>query len=86
MALFEIDGEQFQQLTNSISQLSDNIGKWQGEQTAVIRAGLTALVAAITGADVQEVQQRINEFTQRLNASSDRVENAIKQHSEEGEK
>lgn len=83
MALFEIDREQFEQLTTSIAQLSDNIGKWQAQQTAVIQSGLSSLVAAITGVDVAEVQQRINQLAETVKTEADALEQAATK--EEGE-
>lgn len=85
MALFEIDPDQFDELKTEIRQLSDNLGKWQAQQTAAMQSGFAALTAAITGADVAEIQQRIDEYTQRINQSSDKVEDAIKHATGEGE-
>jgi hypothetical protein len=74
MALFEIDPDQFQQLNASIGELSNNIAKWQAQQTATIESGFTNLIAALTGADVAEVQQRINTLTQAIKPEADALE------------
>lgn len=76
MAEFLIDEQQFEQLQQSIQDLSDNIGKWQGKQTEVIQAGLASLVSALTGADVDEVQARINSLTTTLKPEADALEQA----------
>lgn len=76
MALFEIDREQFEQLNNSIAQLSDNIGKWQAQQTAVIQSGFASLIAALTGADINEVQQRVNALAEAVKTEADALEHA----------
>lgn len=86
MALFELDDAQFQELkdelnalTQSVNDLSANIGKWQGAQTSAMQAGLAGLIAAITGADVNEIQQRINELTTTLKPEADALEQSTKQ-------
>jgi phage shock protein A len=86
MALFQIDNEQFAELkselaalTQSINDLSANVGKWQAQQTIAIQSGLAGLIAAVTGADIEEIQQRIDAVTSDLKQSSTNVEDAIKQ-------
>lgn len=76
MAEFLIDEQQFAQLQKSMSDLSDNLAKWQGKQVEVIQAGFTGLIAALTGADVEEVQQRINALTTTLKPEADAFEQA----------
>jgi hypothetical protein len=76
MALFEIDPDQFEQLNSSISGLSTNLAKWQAQQTATIESGFTNLIAALTGADVAEVQERINTLTQAIKPEADALETA----------
>ena len=77
MAEFLIDEQQFQQLLQGVKDLSDNIGKWQGEQTKIVQAGFTGLIAALTGADVDEIQAKINQLSGDLKSSTDEVESAI---------
>lgn len=91
MALFEIDADQFQEfksevagLRQAIVDLSENVGKWQGQQTTVIQSGFANLIAAITGADVEAIQQQINALSADLKQSSTTVEDAIKQETEKG--
>jgi hypothetical protein len=86
MALFQIDNEQFAELkselaalTQAVNDLSINVGKWQAQQTIAIQSGLTGLIAAVTGADIEEIQQRIDAVTSDLKQSSTNVEDAIKQ-------
>jgi ABC-type transporter Mla subunit MlaD len=86
MALFEIDPDQFAQLdtrfselTHAITSLSENVGKWQAQQTVAIQSGLAGLIAAVTGADIEEIQKRINQFADQVNQSSDKVEDATNQ-------
>ncbi len=74
MALFEIDPDQFEQLNSSISGLSTNLAKWQAQQTATIESGFTNLIAALTGADVAEVQRRIDAHTQAVKTEADALE------------
>ena len=88
MAEFLIDEEQFQQLQQSLKDLSDNIAKWQGKQTEIVQAGFTGLIAALTGADVEEVQQRINALTSTLKPEADALEQTAQsnQPTNEGDK
>lgn len=74
MALFQLDSAQFQQLTESVDALSDNIAKWQAQQTAAINSGFASLIAALTGADVAEIQQRINSLTEATKTEADALE------------
>ena len=94
MALFTIDPKQFQELktelsalTQAVNDLSTNVGKWQGSQTAAIQAGLAGLIGAITGADVEAVQQQINEHATRINAAREKLQSSVErnQPKEEGE-
>lgn len=77
MAEFLIDEQQFTQIMQSIEGLSNNIGKWQAKQTEVIQTGLTGLIAAVTGADIDEIQAKVNQLTSDLKSSTDEVESAI---------
>lgn len=85
MALFELKDSQLQELkseltalTQAVNDLSENIGKWQGAQTSAIQAGLAGLIAAVTGADVNEIQQRIDAATGQLKTSTDDLDAAVK--------
>lgn len=82
MAEFLIDEEQFEKLLQSVKDLSDNLAKWQGKQTEVVQAGFTGLIAALTGADVEEVQQRINALTSTLKPEADAFEDAATKEGE----
>lgn len=90
MALFELKDSQLQELKSeiaavakSVNDLSENVGKWQGAQTVAVQAGLAGLIAAITGADVAEVQQRINTLAAAVKTEADALEQSTK--STEGE-
>lgn len=85
MALFQLDSEQFDRLNASIEQLSDNIAKWQAEQTVAIQSGFSALIAALTGADVEEVQQRINQHTSQISAVKETLQSSIDRNQPKGE-
>lgn len=86
MALFQLDTEQFEhldarltELTQAVNDLSANLGKWQGTQTAAIQTGFASLIAALTGADVAEVQQRINTLAETIKTEADALEQSTKQ-------
>lgn len=74
MALFQLDSAQFEQLTTAINNLSNNVAKWQGEQTTAIKTGFASLIAALTGADVAEIQQRINTLAEVAKTEADALE------------
>lgn len=84
MALFDLNNTQFQELkseisalTQAVNDLSTNIGKQQAIQTIAIQSGLTALIAAITGADVNEIQQRINNLAGTVKTTKESLQTAI---------
>lgn len=84
MARFDLDNQQFQELkaeigslTQAVNDLSNNIGKWQGAQTAVIQSGLAGLISAITGADVEAIQQQINQHATRIGAVRETLQSSV---------
>lgn len=62
----------------AVAELSTNLGKWQAQQLQAIQAGFTGLIAAITGADVAEVQQRINALQTAIKTEADALEQSTK--------
>ncbi len=81
MALFQIDEHQFnlletrlEQLNTGITEMSANLAKWQASQTTAIQTGFASLIAALTGADVAEIQQRINALTNEVKTEADALE------------
>lgn len=85
MALFEIDPNQFNELHTAIRDLSDNIGKWQAQQTTAIQSGFASLIATLTGADVAEVQKQIDQHALSINAVKERLQSSIDRNQTEGE-
>lgn len=84
MALFQLQDAQFQELkaeihalTQAVNDLSTNVGKWQGTQTDAIQAGLASLVSAITGADVEAIQQQIDQHASRISAVRESLQSSI---------
>lgn len=77
--IFKFDEQQLQSLVAAISSLSDNLAKWQGEQTEATREGFAGLVSALGGTSDEQLQQLINQLATNLNLSTDEVEAAIKQ-------
>lgn len=84
MALFQLDDKQFQELkgeiralTQAVNDLSANVGKWQGSQTTAVQAGLAGLIGAITGADIEEIQQRINNLAGTVKTTKESLQTAI---------
>ena len=82
MALFQIDAQQFEGLKTEITSLSNNLAKWQAAQTAVIQTGFASLIAALTGADINEVQQRINALAETVKTEADALEQAATKEGE----
>lgn len=77
MALFQLDSAQFEQLTAAIDDLSENLAKWQAQQTDTIQSGFASLISALTGADVAEVQQRINATTEQVKSVRDKLQTSV---------
>lgn len=84
MALFDLNDKQFQELkteirslTQAVNALSVNVGKWQGTQTTALQAGLAGLIGAITGADVAEIQERINAASNRLDTGTNQLKQSV---------
>lgn len=77
--IFKFDDGQLDKLLTAINGLSDNLGKWQGEQTGEIKAGFSSLVSTLGGMDESAMQDLINTLASTLGVSSDAVEAAIKQ-------
>ena len=92
MALFELKDSQLQELkseltalTQAVNDLSENIGKWQGAQTSAMQAGLAGLIAAITGADVNEIQQKIDQHATQVTAAREKLQSSIDRNQPKGE-
>lgn len=92
MALFQLDDKQFQELkgeisalTQAINDLSTNVGKWQGSQTTAIQAGLAGLISAITGADVEAIQQQIDQHSTRISAVRETLQSSIDRNQPKGD-
>lgn len=92
MALFTIDPKQLQELkselaalTQAVNDLSTNVGKQQAIQTAAIQSGLTALIAAVTGADIEEVQQKIDQHATQVSAAREKLQSSIDRNQPKGE-
>jgi ABC-type transporter Mla subunit MlaD len=77
-----LDPAQAQELIEAVNNLSTNIGKWQGQQTAVLEAGFKSLIALFGGEDPEQIQARIDEFTASLKSSTDQLSTAIQQQGE----
>lgn len=77
MALFQLDSVQFEQLTAAIDDLSENLAKWQAQQTDAIQSGFASLIAALTGVDVAEVQERVNAATEQVKLVRNKLQTSV---------
>lgn len=77
MALFQLDSAQFEELKKSIDNMSENLAKWQAEQTDAIQSGFVSLIAALSGVDVAEVQQRINATTENVKSVREKLQTSV---------
>jgi aspartate ammonia-lyase len=68
--------EQIAKLTQAVTDLSDNLAKWQGEQTAVIAQGFTDLIEVLGGTRGEEVQARIDALKDEVKTEADALEGA----------
>lgn len=69
--------EQLAKLTQAINNLSDNLAKWQGEQTRVIGQGFSDLVDALDDAEEEQAQAIIDQVAAGLNLTVDEVQAAL---------
>jgi hypothetical protein len=75
MALvFKFDPEQLQTLVTAINSLSDNLAKWQGEQTGAITQGFADLVETFGGIVGDDVQARIDQLRDDVKTEADALE------------
>jgi hypothetical protein len=80
MALtFKLEESQAERLIEAVNSLSDNLAKWQSEQSGVIERGFDKLVETLGGTDNDELQEQVNRMTEDLKSSNDLVEAAIQQ-------
>ena len=92
MALFELKEAQFQELkadisalTQAVNDLSTNIGKWQGSQTTAMQAGFAGFISAITGADVEAIQQQIDQHATKISAVKETLQSSLNRNQPKGE-
>lgn len=69
--IFKFDSEQLQTLVSAINNLSDNLGKWQGEERNAIVEGFANLVTTLGGEDVQA---RIDALVSEVKTEADALE------------
>jgi hypothetical protein len=85
MALtFKFDDAQLERLITAITNLSDNVAKWEAGQAEAIKAGFSDLVRTLGGTGDEQLQTLVNDLAVTLNLSTDQVEAAIKQSQQKG--
>ena len=78
MALtFKFEPEQLERLITSIDNLSDNLAKWQGQQTLAIEQGFASLVSTLGGDVSEEVQQRIDEIANTVRTVKEKLQTSV---------
>lgn len=75
--IFKFDSEQLQTIVTAINDLSTNVGKWQGEQTAMTKQGFSDLVSALGGTSEEQAQTIIDQVAAGLNLTADEVQAAL---------
>ena len=73
----KLDPEQLQSIVDAVNSLSDNLGKWQAQEIAVIDQGFTDLVETLGGSRSEDVQARINQVADTVRAVKDRLQTSI---------
>lgn len=76
---FRLEDEQLKQILQAVNGLSENLAKWQGQQTETIDAGFNSLVETLGGVTDAMVQAKINEQASGLKSSTDTLDAAVKQ-------
>lgn len=72
----KLDPEQLKSLVDAVNNLSDNLAKWQGQQTVAIETGFTDLVETLGGSRGDDVQARIDALTSEVKSEADALEDA----------
>lgn len=75
--IFKFDEQQLERLVTAVNNLSDNLGKWQGEQTAATKQGFGELVSALGGTGEERLQAVIDQIAAGLNLTADEVQAAL---------
>lgn len=69
--------EQFAKLTQAVNDLSDNLAKWQGEQTRVIGLGFTDLVEVFGGTRGEDSEAKINEIANTVKTVKEKLKTSV---------
>jgi len=75
--IFKFDPEQLDRLVSSIDNLSNNLAKWQGEQTAATKHGFSDLVSALGATSEEQTQAIIDQIAAGLDLTADEVQAAL---------
>jgi hypothetical protein len=70
----KLDPEQLTSLVGAIDRLSDNLAKWQGNQTVALETGFNDLVTTFGGTRGEDVQARIDALTSEVKTEADALE------------
>lgn len=81
MALFQLDPKQLERLETQIGSLNTAMI----QQTTAIQSGFASLIAALTGADVTEVQKHIDEHALKISAVRETLQSSIDRNQPKGE-
>jgi hypothetical protein len=84
MALFQIDEDQFNQLTTGlanlsteITALSNNTAKWQAAQLQAIKDGFVLIADVLSNHQTSVSQAEIDAATERLKTSNDQLAGSV---------
>lgn len=69
--------EQLAKLTQAINNLSDNLAKWQGEQTRVIGQGFTDLVEVFGGTRGEDSEAKISEIANTVKTVKEKLKTSV---------
>jgi ABC-type transporter Mla subunit MlaD len=62
----------------AVSELSNNLAKWQAEQSRAITAGFASLITILGGSDPDATQQIVDQITNELKSSTDALDSVVK--------
>ena len=62
----------------AITELSDNLGKWQAQQLQAIKDGFVLLANVFSNPQTPEDQAKLDALTSQLKSSTDALDGAVK--------
>lgn len=75
--IFKFDDGQLERLISAINGLSNNLGKWQGEETSAITQGFANLSGVLSGTSEEQEQTVIDQLAGAVNTVKDKLQTSV---------